>query len=92
MKSKEWKVELDQLEYRIEFYPSMLFRSVKSLIINNEIIRNVKTKLHQRGADYHFEIAGHVAVIRRKPKGIKAVYELEIDGERIADDEFDQFL
>jgi hypothetical protein len=89
LKVKEWTISLEEKEYKVEFYPSMLFKFVFQLIINDELYRKVKYKLYRKGAEYNFEMDGHKAAIVLKVEKFKSKYELFIDGEAMTSTEPD---
>jgi hypothetical protein len=89
---KEWNISLDNKKYMIEFYPSMLFKFVFQLIINDELYKKVNYKLHRKGAEYNFEMDGHKAAIVMKVEKFKSRYELVVDGVAMNSNEHGSFI
>ena len=84
MHRSEWILELASKKYEVEFVPNWFFKFRFKLLVNREEVHNVQYKLNAKGGDYHFDIGGHKCMVVLRVQGLKALYDLAVDGRSVS--------
>lgn len=80
MKQIHWDIMIDNKNYRIDFFHSIIFKFRYKIFLNDDRCNDTSVYLDRIGADYHFYVHGYKCTITHRVMKSKSLFDIVIDG------------